>query len=414
MTDDLLTESERTRKESSIPDLGRHIPALDGLRGMAIVMVLVCHFLPYRDQPNSLLGRLFFFLGRCGWSGVDLFFVLSGFLITGILLDAKGSRRYFRNFYARRTLRIFPLYYLVLAIVFLVVPWVYKGAFAEAALADIRKQQLWVWLYGTNLYMAWHKDMSFFYAGWLNLNPFWSLAVEEHFYLVWPAVVYFCRRAHLRWVCIGCVLGSLMLRALMIWKGGDEVWASIYVFTPCRADALAAGGLLAILLREDSNWVRPALPRAKWAALALGSVWVSSLWLNPERDDLWSLTLGYSLATGFFVALLSAVLESSNENWLRKPFEHAALRGLGKYSYGIYVYHVVLATSFDRLFGVDQLTRMFRARLHFGRAGYGVAVLSFIVLASAASFVIAFASWHLFEKRFLRLKRYFEYEARTG
>src|SRR5438034_6430412 len=104
-----LTQPERVKSHA-------HIPALDGLRGLAIALVLLSHFIPYSDQPGSLAGKIFFFIGRCGWCGVDLFFVLSGFLITGILMEAKGKDHYFRNFYARRTLRIFPLYYLTLAV----------------------------------------------------------------------------------------------------------------------------------------------------------------------------------------------------------------------------------------------------------------------------------------------------------
>src|SRR5437016_9115013 len=108
----IQTDSEPsmlTPARPALPNLRGHIPALDGLRGLAIVLVMLCHFLPHGDQPSSLAGRLFFFVARCGWCGVDLFFVLSGFLITGILLDSKGAGRFFRNFYARRTLRIFPL-----------------------------------------------------------------------------------------------------------------------------------------------------------------------------------------------------------------------------------------------------------------------------------------------------------------
>src|SRR6185437_4747257 len=135
----------------ALPDFKRHLPALDGLRGLAIAMVMFCHFLPYSDQPHSLAGRLFFYVGRCGWCGVDLFFVLSGFLITGILLEAKGASHYFRNFCARRTLRIFPLYYLALTVIFVLIPLIRPTAFASPELADLRHRQGWLWAYCSNL-----------------------------------------------------------------------------------------------------------------------------------------------------------------------------------------------------------------------------------------------------------------------
>jgi peptidoglycan/LPS O-acetylase OafA/YrhL len=390
-------------------DLRRHIPALDGLRGLAIGLVLLCHFLPYSDHPHSLAGRVFFFIGRCGWSGVDLFFVLSGFLITGILLDAKGTPHYFRNFYARRTLRIFPLYYLVLAVIFLVIPMLSPGAFSTPRLTEIRQHQAWVWLYGTNVLVAWRKDFMFFFSDWLNLNPFWSLAVEEHFYLVWPAVVYFCSRRALKWVCVGCLLGSLIVRAAVIRSAGQDASSIVYVFTPCRADVLATGGLLAVLLREDRPYVTKLIASVKWFALALGVAWLASLMVDPGRDHFLSMTAGYTLLAAFFSALLVAVIVAPVSGWLGRPFNSVALRAMGKYSYGLYVYHVVLATTFDRLFGTERLTPFFRDTLHLRGAGYGVSVVTFIVLASAASFVVAWGSWNLFEKRVLGLKRYFEY-----
>ena len=160
-----------------------HIPALDGIRGLAILLVLLCHFPLYGDmQPTIFIDKLFYAMTRAGWCGVDLFFVLSGFLITGILYDAKGSRFFFRNFYMRRCLRIFPLYYGVLAVFFVIVPFVLPlGRNYELFLKD----QAWYWSYLTNIKIAiegWPK----FYA----LAHFWSLAVEEQFYFVWPFVVF--------------------------------------------------------------------------------------------------------------------------------------------------------------------------------------------------------------------------------
>jgi peptidoglycan/LPS O-acetylase OafA/YrhL len=392
-----------------VPNLHGHIPALDGLRGIAIALVMLCHFLPYNDQPTSLIGRLIFFVGRAGWSGVDLFFVLSGFLITGILLDAKGAPHFFRNFYARRTLRIFPLYYLVLFLIFLVIPLIWQRAFASADLEEIRRHQGWLWLYGTNILMTWKNDMGFFYADWLNLNPFWSLAVEEHFYLVWPLVVYLCSPRGLRGVCAAVILASFALRGVLFLRGGWD-WG-IYIFTPCRIDALALGGLLALILRHDPRAGGVLLRRAKWLALVLGLITLIGLWQNPSRDGWASMTAGYTLLAAFFAALLLYSLAAQPASLAGRFFAAAPLRALGKYSYGLYVYHSILGPAFDRAFGQRKLDSLMRSHLHLGRAAYAASVLTFVVLASAASLVIAIASWHLFEKQVLKLKKYFEYRA---
>src|SRR5215470_15487207 len=130
--------------------VGGHLPGLDGVRGLAILLVLAVHFVG-NATPVSFGERIAVKLGNYGVLGVDLFFVLSGFLITGLLLDSKGRPRYFRNFYARRTLRIFPLYYAVLAILFLVLPLVVA---LPAPLEDARRHQIWLWTYTANFYIA--------------------------------------------------------------------------------------------------------------------------------------------------------------------------------------------------------------------------------------------------------------------
>jgi peptidoglycan/LPS O-acetylase OafA/YrhL len=390
-----------------LPGIQGHIPALDGLRGIAIALVMLCHFLPYNDQPTSFAGRAFFFVGRAGWSGVDLFFVLSGFLITGILLDAKGAPHFFRNFYARRTLRIFPLYYFVLAIVFLVMPLVWRRAFVTPDLANIRRHQSWLWLYGTNILMTWKNDMGFFYADWLNLNPFWSLAVEEHFYLIWPLVVYLCSPRALRRVCAAVILASFALRAILFLRGGWD-WG-IYIFTPCRIDALAFGGLLALILRHDPPTATRLLRSAKWFVLILGLTTLVGLWKNPSRDGWVSMTAGYTLLAATFAAMLLYSLVATPNSLANGLFTARPLRVLGKYSYGLYVYHSILGPAFDRAFGQRFLDGLLRSHLHLGRSAYAVSILLFMVLATAASFAVAFGSWHLLEKQVLTLKKRFEY-----
>jgi peptidoglycan/LPS O-acetylase OafA/YrhL len=149
-----------------------HLAPLDGLRGVAVLLVMVCHFgpeLPVATRGANALARVL----SAGWVGVDLFFVLSGFLITRILLAARGSPGYFTNFYARRVLRIFPLYYATLLMVFVVLPWLGVTAAPEPAASH----QAWLWTYTSNLLVARLRSFVFLTPA-ANLNHFWSLAIE--------------------------------------------------------------------------------------------------------------------------------------------------------------------------------------------------------------------------------------------
>src|SRR3954471_24953128 len=170
-----------------------HLPGLDGVRGVAILLVMAIHFVGDATAYTRLQALVVKAAGY-GLLGVDLFFVLSGLLITGLLLDAKGQTHYFRNFYARRTLRIFPLYYFVLAILFLVLPRLWP---LTPLMEDARAHQGWLWTYTANFYIAARSS----WAALTYVTHFWSLAIEEHFYLLWPLVVFCFRRQILERIC---------------------------------------------------------------------------------------------------------------------------------------------------------------------------------------------------------------------
>ncbi len=225
------------------------IPALDGLRGIAIILVLLHHFTYYRPTAgvDALIGNVVFF----GWTGVDLFFVLSGFLITGILLDTRDSERYFTTFYARRILRIFPLYYLVLFLAFVVLPK-FPAVHPVLVGQDDLPPQWPYWLYLTNVLIA---DRGWVH-GWVDVA--WSLAIEEHFYLVWPLVIWLCPP---RLVAVLCAVIILAEPAARVFARAAMVESlPIYVLTWFRLDGLAMGALLALAQRRG---LLPSLDR--WA-----------------------------------------------------------------------------------------------------------------------------------------------------
>jgi len=338
------------------------MPALDGLRGVAVLLVMVHHFVLY-GLPESQSFAYRAAMG--GWIGVDLFFVLSGFLITGILLDSKGRGGYFRVFYARRTLRIFPLYYLSLAVFF----------FAVAPLMGHEKLgQRWFWLYASNLKIAfdgWHTVPGY-------LGHFWSLAIEEQFYLVWPLVVFALPRRALLSACGFLAAACLAFR---IYLHSQNAEAAAYVLATARAVSLAVGAALATLMRSHGG--RVALER--WS----GAVQVASLAAlvavfavrGVSNYDEVVGTVGYSLLALTFAGFVYRGAMSSP-----RVLNLSALRQAGTYSYALYVCHQPIALLLRTMGLADRSFALYFAT------------------CSVLSVLLALVSWHTFEKHFLALK----------
>ena len=363
-----------------------HIPALDGLRGVAIILVLFHHLTIHR--PTSGVDEWIASVPLFGWSGVDLFFVLSGFLITGILIDLRGSDRFFTNFYARRTLRIFPLYYLVVLLALHVLPLL--PALHQVIVGPYEIPPRWpYWTYLTNFSVAERG----FVHGWLDVA--WSLAIEEQFYLLWAPLVFFCPPRFLWLVCVAIIVSEPVARNVAVSRGMDTT--AIYVQTWFRLDGLATGALLAWLLRR--NWLPTLTPWAPTVAIAGvvaivmividgGDAW----WWQPPMQR-----LGYSVIALTAGALLVMTLQKEGA-WVRM-MSAGWLRAFGKYSYCLYLIHLpVMRTIREYVFDPGD----------YAMLAPWVGQALFYVIATAPAIGLSWVSWRFFEAPILSLKKHFD------
>ena len=365
--------------------LAGHIPELDGIRGLAILVVTFYRF--SREMPvDSTIGAMLRNSLALGVKGVDLFFVLSGFLITGILVESRGKAGYFRNFFARRSLRIFPLYFLSLAFCVCLIPWWLgdRNPFQQAT-----EQQIYLWTYLTNFRMSWLGQWSFG-----RLDHFWSLAVEEHFYLIWPIIIYAVpQRWLLRVAVVGCAASATSRIAFAAWSSNQ---VAPDVFSLFRFDALLLGSTLALAMRQSSA--------ATWSTTKLWQVFFASLTLSliSSYMNRRFLTISYTLWPVSSALLIALVLRLDTEHRLVRVFRMPWLRMLGKYSYAMYVFQSPLIpiigmlsigqTAFSMLGGSDSI----------------FAHLVYIVFMFVLTLGLAILSWNLIEKRFLELRKHFK------
>jgi len=365
------------------------VPALDGVRGLAILLVLLHHFVGQTTATNSFEAAAIW-LCSYGSLGVDLFFVLSGYLITGILYDSRPKPLYFRSFYIRRVLRIFPLYYGVLAIVFFVVPAI--PGLRDSEIAALRDHQAWAWLYGVNVYLAIQGRWALSY-----IEHFWSLAVEEHFYLVWPLIVWLLAGKRRVFLTVSLAIAAVSLggRAVASLSGASPVVTT--VLTPFQLDALLLGAFLAVYLRRPDA---EAAARRALTAMALGGGALLLLQFSLSHFLEVGLQMR-SLRGGAFHMVLTAVLlwalVASPSSISSRFFCSHPMIALGKYSYGLYVYHHFLSFYFTR--HGTEFTLASVVGSHTG------AVAIQALGGMAVSMAIAWLSYEFFEKYFLQLKR---------
>jgi peptidoglycan/LPS O-acetylase OafA/YrhL len=368
-------------------DLSARIPELDGIRGVAIAMILVAHCFEIVARPGSLLAYALVPL-RLNWSGVDLFFVLSGFLIGGILLDARESSNYFRVFYVRRFFRIVPIYAVLLLSVALAMHLSDAGIIGKKEIFSGPLPWPYFALFLQNIGMSLHNVW-----GTFPLGVTWSLAVEEQFYLTLPLAIRFLNRRALVRFILFAIVGAPLLRAFFFHRfpGDFFTW---YTLMPCRADSLLLGVLGAIALRETRwrAWLlgKRRLPGAI-AILLLGAAYLG--WRAPSQHNALMATAGFTwLALTYLSIMLYALLYRGS--LLSHCLRWSWLRGLGAISYGAYLFHeFFLAMIFGRTPWVRSLHDV------------GLSVITLVLTISFCRL-----SWVYFEKPLVRIGHRASYE----
>lgn len=357
------------------------IREFDGLRGIAILLVMTHHFWPRSGYWNQWAT-----VPHLGWIGVDLFFVLSGFLITGILIDSKGSPHYFRNFYARRVVRIFPLYYLIVILTFIAIPAMQGGDWQASEFVRESGSPLWYLLYQGNL-----REAILGHEPAYVLAPLWSLSIEEQFYLVFPLLVLALDRETLwRTLLAMLVLAPLFrLATLLVWPGNERIQ---YLATPSRVDVLSMGALLAVAFRQPTSWLEPRHLGRALTLLTL--VFVATFVLGGlDRTVFFGRVFGYSIVGFFFMVAVAYALvlrESSSTWWLRwRP-----LMWLGRICYGVYL----LQRPIEVVLG--KVTKALGHPLSDASLGSVPIKMSAVIAAATLS-------WFCFERPILGLKKRF-------
>ncbi|MGO9863113.1 MAG: acyltransferase family protein [Terriglobales bacterium] len=367
------------RQLRAVPNWSGRIPALDGLRGIAILLVLLCHSV-FETHTNSKFLNNIVAAGQLTWSGVDLFFVLSGFLIGGILLDARESPRYFQTFYVRRAYRILPLYFIVTAL-FLVRHLPFR--MMPGHFGDVSPLAIPWWSYVTLTQNFWMAQLGWY--GAMAMAVTWSLAVEEQFYLTIPLLVRLIRPQRLLYVLLSVVAGAPVLRALIrhLLPHGDY---ACYILMPCRADALCLGVLSALLVRSGRGWTL-LLEKRKLLYGIAAVLFAGIAFMTYQSYGQFSApmtTFGYSVLALFYTACLLLAV-STSRGW--RMLRNRMLMGLGGLAYCTYLIHFPLIMAGRRLVEL--------------RLSHEEARLPGALLGIAVTLPIAMLSWKYFEKPLL-------------
>jgi peptidoglycan/LPS O-acetylase OafA/YrhL len=384
------SEHAMSQAGAQVINSATRLPALDGVRGIAILLVLVWHLL-YQLQNTPGFLQYPVYAGRLFWSGVDLFFVLSGFLIGGILLDSTTSPRYFRAFYARRGFRILPLYVVLVglcSIRFLPFHWL------TASLGDLTKSSLpWIGYltFTQNVWMTMRGTL-----GVGTLSPTWSLCIEEQFYLLIPILIRKISRSSLAILLTFVVVGTLLLR-IVLFKYYHHGAIACAVLMPSRADTLSLGVLSALLVRDRKywNWIvaQKSILRGV-AAVLLAALGV--LTYAAHRPGVIE-TVGFSCLALFYTCFLLLVLAGPG-GALQRLLTYQPLMQLGTISYFVYLFHLPITEALRRF-----------VNNHVSRPSDPAIIIAVYAAGVTATLIVAQISWRFFEKPLIRVGRNFTY-----
>ena len=372
------------------------LPELDGLRALAILLVLLSHHL------GSVPIASFRYVIEMGWVGVDLFFVLSGFLIGGILLDQRPATNYYRVFYLRRFFRIVPLYALLVIPGLLVLGFGLQSHFAGHSLAHQSPYGMWL----CALFLQ-NFGSIFAFGVPLYLSPTWSVAVEEQFYLLLPPLVRHFEFKKLLKILVAAIIFAPLLRGmLMFYFGhsggrGNQMVEACYVLLPCRWDSLLLGVVSAIAVRNEKfrSWIAAGMWRLQslWYLLALGSF--ALLFSSQGRLDPKLTFLGYTLIDAWFACtLLLAVMNP--RGGLHRFLSWPAFKPVALISYGLYLLQSLIAALVKSV--------VLRTHIQYPEIGWtatGVALVSLALTVMAAAI-----SWKFYESRMIRMGHQHRYQ----
>ena len=349
----------------------KYIKALDGLRAIAALMIICFHYFRDTESDNYFFVLLAKFC-TFGQTGVSLFFVLSGFLVTRVLLSTKPESGYFKKFYIRRILRIFPLYYLFLILWYVLVPFFNDSDFFSF------NDQIYYWIY--------LQDFAITF-GWKSHGPdhFWSLSVEEHLYLIWPLMIYFLSTKTLSKCIWFFVALALLVRLLLV----NHNYPTSY-FTFSRLDDFSLGALLALW---ELNGKLKTIHANKFLIYIMSLLIPTVvLWgfVGGDHAD-WLQVVKFSLLAFIYFFLIGFVVTAGENHWFNRFLNWKFFNFTGKISYGLYVYHPLCFLIAKQYVGNSPLLL------------FAVGMIS--------SYLISYLSYTLFESKFIHLKKYFEYKA---
>jgi len=356
-----------------------YYPALDGLRGLAILLVVIYH-------NFNFINYSYF-----GWLGVDLFFVLSGYLITDILLKTLAKKNYLKNFYFRRVLRIFPLYYLSLFIFLIILLKISNLDFDYYA-----NNQIWLWTFLQNWLYIFKPPPSHS----VILNHYWSLAVEEQFYAFWPLVILLLRKIKYLFFFIASLLVLVLLLRYVVWIYHIEDLAYFNLYTFSRIDGICIGCMVALIQKTDLHFLSR---NTAWIIITFAGL--NFLFDFVNRHNQFSFPffalIGYTTFAMIFGLLVhEATLGKSH--WIKAIFSVPILRFLGRISYGLYIFHwpvYIIAYPY-----VDHLSK----NLLENTSLYSLHPFCSSIICTIGGIVISILSYRFFEIYFLKLKKNFK------